>query len=133
MKQSKALTSLAGRNALVPVSLLLLAVVQYAPGSRPVQAMQGLSRIDREFQTGETLGYYEDILNAAEPGNHEPGGERKGASGKPSRFVPFGAAGIVEAAPTYLRWRIKPNLDVSSGMARNSTPTAWDTGPRKSI
>lgn len=112
MKRTTALTSLADRGALVPASVLLLAVAQLIPGSRPVQAMRGLSRIDREFQVGETLGYYEDILNAAEPANQGSGAGRKTKSGERSRFVPFGAAGIVEARPSYLRWRIKPNLDL---------------------
>ena len=111
MKLKRLLTLLPGSHALVPVSVLLLVAAHVAPGFRPIQSMLGKSYIECEFQVGETVGYYESILNATGPGNAERSGESPGAE-PPIAFVPFGAANIVEASPTYLRWRIRPNLDI---------------------
>jgi hypothetical protein len=112
MKPRRALAALVDANALVPVSLLLFLAAMIAPGSRTVEALQGKPRIECEFQVGETCGYYESILNAAEPGSLEPSNQNK-ANAKPSfTFVPFGASNIVEVIPTYLRWRIRPSLDL---------------------
>ena len=79
-----------------------------------MKTMQGKSLIECEFKLGETLGYYESILNATEPGTLAQGGEDTlhGGAEPPFDFVPFGAANIVEATPTYLRWRMKPGLDI---------------------
>lgn len=110
MKPSAFTGFVLGRDWLVPVSLFLLVVARLGSDSRLIQAMQGISRIERELQPGVTLGYYETILNAGETGNH--GAEvcnSKDIPGHPG-FVPFGAANIVEAIPTYIRWKIRPNL-----------------------
>ena len=111
MKPRRVFAFLLDGNLLVPVSVLLLVAARVAPGSRLVESMLDKSYIACEFQVGETLGYYESILNAAEPGNSGRSGESRDAE-PPLVFVPFGAVNIVEASPTYLRWRIRPNLDI---------------------
>lgn len=54
----------------------------------------------------EPLGYYEGLL-------HTPGAGRT-EIGPPPGWIAFGAeeAGIVQEEPSYLRWTIKPNLDL---------------------
>jgi hypothetical protein len=57
-------------------------------------------------ETPAPLGYYEGLL-------HTPGGGRTDA-GPPPGWVAFGApqAGIVNEVPSYLRWTMKPNLEL---------------------
>ena len=73
----------------------------------------GRSHLNREGPGEEAIGYYEKILDASEPGDRGPGGSPEDGVRPPSDFVPFAAANIVEATPTYLRWRIRPALNVS--------------------
>src|SRR6516165_5059863 len=52
------------------------------------------------------LGYYEGLLHTPGRGQTE--------IGPPPGWIAFGAreAGIVQEVPSYLRWRMKPNLDL---------------------
>jgi lysophospholipase L1-like esterase len=87
--------------------LLLLAIAGIAGDSALVAALRGLSA-ENEASQLQTLGYYEGLINTQRqdiPGDgpHPPPGWR-----------PFGGdeTGIVRELPTYLRWELKPNLDI---------------------
>ena len=93
------------------LSILLLAIVHIAPNSRLVMTLQGTPRIERELSQAQTEGYYEELLDAspiASQGTHKATARSKNQIG----WVPFGAAGIIENVPSYIRWRMRPNLDL---------------------
>ena len=88
-------------------SLLACAALLAAPWVLPegnlVRSAMGKPRLGGELRRMETRGYYEELIDA----NRSPRGE---AGGPPPGWVPFGAAGLVEPIPSYLRWRMRPNL-----------------------
>jgi lysophospholipase L1-like esterase len=96
------------RSGSAPVLMvLLLALAGLAGDSAFVGALRGRSA-EAETQTGSTLGYYESIINAP---RHITADE---TTGPPPGWLPFGGevTGIVRELPTYLRWEMKPNLDI---------------------
>jgi hypothetical protein len=108
---------------LVPASLCLLTTAMIAPDSRAVRTLRGVSGIEQELQQAETRGYYEDLLDASPrmPAARLAARDEDGRRPPPPGWVPFGAAGIVDERPIYLRWRLKPNLDLVWNGARFHT------------
>lgn len=86
----------------------ILAVGAFAPEHDWLRAARGEARIGREIGGLETRGYYEAIIDA----NRGPAAA-PAPDAPPPGWVPFGAAGIVEPSPTYLRWAMRPGLDVA--------------------
>ena len=98
-------------GSLLPVSVLLLTGAWVAPESRVVKSLLGQSSIERELGQSETLGYYESILDASRLLHRAPSGQvDDDTQPPPAGWIPFCAAGLVEAEPTYLLWRLRPNL-----------------------
>ncbi len=93
------------------LSIVLLAIAHVAPDYRLVLTLQGISSIERELSQAQTEGYYEQLLDAsplARQGSHKA----PACSNAQTSWVPFGAAGIIEDVPSYIRWRMRPNLDL---------------------
>ena len=77
-----------------------------------VKMLLGRSSIEKELGQVETRGYYESILDASKLLNHDPSGTLDDdTQPPPPGWIPFCAAGLVEAEQTYLLWRLRPNLD----------------------
>jgi len=94
------------------------------PGDRWVKIMRGEKGIDAEIRHAQTHGYYESILS--EPNRVQ--GAKTGALAKaekeplaPAGWTPFAESGIVKPVNDYLRWRMKPNLNIVWNGARFST------------
>ena len=100
--------------------VFLLALAGIAGDTAMVSTMRGYAVKDHASH-GPTLGYYDALINApprqlSDDDPHPPPG-----------WLPFGGdvTGIVKELPTYLRWEMKPNLDI----VWNGTtfrPTGWD-------
>ncbi|MDG3004731.1 SGNH/GDSL hydrolase family protein [Paludisphaera mucosa] len=86
--------------------LAVLAASAFGPENDWLRVARGKTRIGRELRGVETRGYYEALIDA----NRGPAAEA--VAEPPPGWIPFGAAGIVEPIPTYLRWRMRPNLDL---------------------
>lgn len=82
-----------------------LALAAFAPENDWMRVARGKTRIGREIRCMETRGYYEALIDA----NRDPAA----SDAPPEGWVPFGASGIVEPAPSYLRWRMRPDLDMT--------------------
>lgn len=82
-----------------------VALAALAPQNDWMRAARGEARIGREIRSLETRGYYEALIDA----NRGPAA----ADSPPPGWVPFGASGIVEPISSYLRWRMRPNLDMT--------------------
>jgi hypothetical protein len=99
-------------GSLLPVSILLLTGAWIAPQSRVVKTLLGPSSIEKELGQAETRGYQESILDASKLLHRDPSGMLDDdAQLPPPGWIPFCAAGLVEAEPTYLLWILRPNLD----------------------
>ncbi len=87
-------------------SLLLLGLFSGESGFVP--SLRGNSDQAKTTQSA-THGYYEAILNSRQPGTSPDGPE------PPPGWVPFGGeqAGIVEEVPSYIRWKMRPNLETT--------------------
>jgi GDSL-like Lipase/Acylhydrolase family len=87
--------------------VFLLALAGLAGDSAFVGALRG-SRAETETRTAPMLGYYESLINA--PRQLVAGD----VSQPPPGWLPFGGdvTGIVRELPTYLRWEMKPNLNI---------------------
>ncbi len=100
-------------GSLLPVSIFLLTGAWIAPESRAVKLLLGPSSIEKELGQAETRGYYESILDASKLLHRDPGEHPDDdTQPPPPGWIPFCAAGLVESVPTYLLWRLRPNLDV---------------------
>jgi lysophospholipase L1-like esterase len=87
-------------------TIVILLAAAAAAGDR-----EFLGILRGEYDETETvpLGYYEGLLRVPGSGRFAPN------DGPPPGWVAFGAeeAGLVEEIPSYLRWRMKPNLDTT--------------------
>lgn len=94
-------------SALV-LMVVLLAVAGAAGDTALVSTLRGYSA-DNSASPAPTLGYYEALINT--PTREIAGGEPQ----PPPGWLPFGGelTGIVTELPSYLRWEMKPNLDMS--------------------
>jgi GDSL-like Lipase/Acylhydrolase family len=100
-------------GSLLPVSILLLTSAWVAPESRVVKMLLGPSSLEKGLGQAETRGYYENILDASKLPNNDPSGMLDDDTHlPPPGWIPFYAAGLVEAEPTYLLWKLRPNLDL---------------------
>jgi len=90
------------------VGLALLAVSAIWPESDLLRVLKGMPRLDGELRHVDTRGYYEELIDAGGLSRREADPDAP-----PQGWVPFGASGIIEPVPTYLRWRMKPNLDMT--------------------
>ncbi len=100
-------------GSLLPVSILLLTSAWIAPESRVVKMLLGPSSLEKGLGQAETRGYYENILDASKLPNRDPSGVLDDDTQlPPPGWIPFCAAGLVEAEPTYLLWKLRPSLDV---------------------
>ena len=86
---------------------LLLALAGFAGDRTLIFPLRGLSK-SNETENALPLGYYEALIGTAGHGADAT------ASGPPAGWLPFGGVetGIVQELPTYLRWNMKPNLDI---------------------
>lgn len=84
---------------------LAVAAAAVAPENEWLRVARGKTRVGREIRSMETRGYYEALIDA----NRGP----VTADSPPAGWIPFGASGIVEPSPTYLRWKLRPNLDMT--------------------
>jgi GDSL-like lipase/acylhydrolase family protein len=87
--------------------ILLLALAGIAGDRTPIRTLRGLSR-PNETETALPLGYYEALINTSSHVAATP------TTGPPAGWLPFGGeeTGIVQELPSYLRWTMKPNLDI---------------------
>lgn len=90
------------------IGLALLAVSAIWPESDLLRALKGEPRLGAELRHADTRGYYEELIDAGGLSRREAD-----PNAPPPGWVPFGASGIIEPVPTYLRWRMKPNLDMT--------------------
>ncbi len=86
--------------------IMLLALAGLAGDRTLIYSLRGLSRPD-ETENVLPLGYYETLLQPSGRGNSS-------SLQPPVGWLPFGgeSTGIVEEQTTYLRWNMKPNLDL---------------------
>ncbi len=87
----------------------LLAAPWILPDSDLVRSALGRPRLGGELRHMATRGYYEELIDA----NRSPASRAPAPDRPPPGWVPFGAADLVEPIPSYLRWRLKPGLDVT--------------------
>lgn len=87
--------------------VFLLALAGLASDSAFVGALRR-SSAEAETHTAPMLGYYESLINAPRQL------VASDVSQPPPGWLPFGGdvTGIVRELPTYLRWEMKPNLDI---------------------
>src|SRR5690348_1711935 len=86
-------------------AMILLLVMAGAGDGALVSTLRG-SSVD-EAREAEPLGYYEVLTAPPRPLHGRP-------AGPPPGWTAFGAAatGIVREVPSYLRWTMKPDLDL---------------------
>jgi hypothetical protein len=91
---------------------LLLAMAAAGPETSLLTTLRGELRIEDDLRQAHPNGYYETLINAS--GSPHPGTDRESVATQPPPFavIPFRDAGIVEEVPSYLRWRMRPNLDL---------------------
>ena len=106
--------------------VILLALAGFAGRSRLVSTLRGFA-VDNEASQAPVGGYYEALIGAPE---FVSAGK---TVGPPPRWLAFGAeeAGIVREVSTYLRWEMRPNLDLRWN-GTGFEPIAWVFGPRRS-
>lgn len=89
------------------VGLALLAASALWPESDLMSVLKGEPRLGAELRHANTRGYYEELIDAGGLSRRETDPDAP-----PPDWVPFGASGIIEPVSTYLRWRMRPNLDM---------------------
>jgi GDSL-like Lipase/Acylhydrolase family len=87
--------------------ILLLALAGLAGDRTLVEALRGSSR-PSEAENTLPIGYYEALIDA------RGRGAAASVVGPPPGWLPFGGdeTGIVQELSSYLRWNMKPNLDL---------------------
>ena len=90
------------------VGLALLAVSLIQPENDLLRVLKGKPRLDGELRHTDTRGYYEELIDAGGLSRREAAPDAP-----PPGWVPFGASGIIKPDPSYLRWRMNPNLDMT--------------------
>ena len=96
------------RQGSAPALLVfLLAMAGVAGDTAMMSTLRGYPVKD-DANTVPTLGYYEALINSP------PRQVSDDAPHPPPGWLPFGGdvTGIVKELPTYLRWEMKPNLDI---------------------
>ncbi len=91
-----------------PFAMALLLVIAVVAGDvSVVSALRG-SVLDTEASKARPIGYYEALM--PNPDRDADGG----ADQPPAGWLPFGGeeTGIVRELPSYLRWTMKPDLDI---------------------
>lgn len=100
------------RASLAPTVLVaLLVMAAKASDSDLVATLRGRAWFEDEIGQGQTQGYYENLLD-----NSRKAGPKRTENDAlnvppPQGVVLFRDAGIVDEARTYLRWKLRPNLD----------------------
>ncbi len=99
------------------VLLALLALGWCWPDSGWVEVLSTSTALAAELEQIETRGYYEEILDAGRrsTSKRSPGQSRDEKSDEalpPPGWVNFADSGIVASDPGFVRWRLKPSLDV---------------------
>jgi hypothetical protein len=87
--------------------VVLLVIANAGDDSALVSTLRGFS-VDDEGERSRTLGYYEALIDSPAVGL------AKDELRPPRGWVAFGGptAGIVRELPTYLRWEMRPELDI---------------------
>jgi GDSL-like Lipase/Acylhydrolase family len=99
---------LAQRQGSAPALMVfLLAMAGIAGDTAVMSTLRGYAVRD-EARSVPTLGYYEALINSG------PRQVLDDSPHPPPGWLPFGGevTGIVNELPTYLRWEMKPNLDI---------------------
>jgi GDSL-like Lipase/Acylhydrolase family len=106
MRQGTLRLVLDGHGSSPAVMVFLLALASLAGESTVVSKLRGTSNANRSRQA-PPLGYYEALLDPARLVVAE-------STMPPPGWLPFGGehTGIVLETATYLRWRMRPNLDI---------------------
>lgn len=99
---------------------MLLALSTVTPEADLLRVAKGKSRLGQEMRHVETGGYYEQLIDGSRLSNPDQAVDEV-ADQPPPGWIPFGASGIVDPDPSYLRWRMKPNLDMTWNGARFRT------------
>lgn len=94
------------RGGTLSAMILLLAMAVFAEDGALLSTLRG-SPVDGEPESRH-IGYYEGLTAAPTTTTPEP------APGPPPGWTAFGSqeAGIVREIPSYLRWTMKPDLDI---------------------
>src|SRR4051812_40658718 len=93
------------------VLILLLVIAARASESDLVATLRGKAWFEDEVGQGQTQGYYENLLDGPRTTRPKMGEGAAPNIPPPAGVVLFSDAGIVEEVPTYVRWRMRPNLD----------------------
>ncbi len=93
--------------------LVLLAISMIQPENDLLRIMKGKPRLNGELRHVNTRGYYEELIDASGLSQREAVDANESDPPHPPDWIPFGASGVVEPIPSYLRWRLKPDLDVT--------------------
>ena len=113
------------RRLLFPGSallLVLLALPWLVPKSRLVTRMRGEERPGDELNQVKGLGYYEALMDG-------PDREGRDQDGFPPGFVAIADSGILELDPGYLRWGLRPGLDLRWNGTTFRTGRLGNRGP----
>lgn len=108
-----------------PILLLMLTIVPTIMPRDPwVSILKGESQLDAELRQAGAHGYYENLLTDSLKQDEKPGNQglaNHNEQKAPPGWRPFAESGIVEPVSDYLRWRMKPNLDIEWNGVRFST------------
>ncbi len=92
--------------------VVLLATAHAASGTDLVAALRGKSWFENAAGSSPMAGYYEQLIDSSRDPNRHINAEPAPIDPVPPGVVIFRNAGIVDESATYLRWRMKPDLDV---------------------
>ncbi len=96
------------RQGSAPVLLVFLLAMAGVAGDTAIMSTLRGYPVKDDANAAPTLGYYEALINSP---THQVSDD---APHPPPGWLPFGGdvTGIVKELPTYLRWEMKPNLDI---------------------
>jgi hypothetical protein len=99
--------SATARRGAIPFSMILLLVIAVVAGDRAVFSVLRGPVVEGE-RGDRHCGYYEALTDASQPVSGGPDQQ------PPEGWMAFGGkeAGIVREVPSYLRWTMKPDLDI---------------------
>ncbi len=101
--------------ALASLALAGSAVLALAfPGNEVVRCLQDhpSASIEAELSRSEARGYYETLLDQAATNSAQSATAIQPEDTPPPGWSTFADSGAVERDPGYLRWRLRPNLDL---------------------
>ena len=90
---------------------LLLALAWLCPGSNLVGLLQGKGSLGAELKGTQAAGYYENLLAMGQPAR-APVPREPADPPPPPGLVPFHESGLAEAEASYLRFRLRPGLNM---------------------